>query len=74
MSAPLSLILTYIGIVVLFFLVVYFGSRVICRIYDCATETPEEQAQREAQEIARKASQECEKRRRMRSGFWNVFN
>lgn len=74
MSAPLSIVLTYIGIIVLFFVVIYVGGRFICRIYDYATETPEERMQREAEEIARKATQEFEKRRRMRSGFWNVFN
>jgi hypothetical protein len=47
---------------------------VICRIYDCMEETPEEQAQREAERIAKQATQEYKKRKRMRSGFWNIFN
>lgn len=59
----------------LLMIVVIVGGWFICRIYDCATETPEEQAQREAQEIARKATQEFEKRKRMKCvRFWNVFN
>lgn len=50
------------------------GAGVICHIYDCMEETPEEQSQREAERIAKQATQEYKKRKRMRSGFWNIFN
>lgn len=50
------------------------GCGVICHIYDCIDETPEEQSQREAERIAKQATKEYKKRQRMRSGFWNIFN
>lgn len=58
----------------LLMIVVIAGGWFICQVYDCATETPEERMQREAERIAKQATKEYEKRRRMRSGFWNVFN
>lgn len=53
-------------------LVFFAGVWVICRVYDCVDETPEEQAAREAKRIAQQATKEFKRRQRMRSvRFWN---
>lgn len=48
------------------------GAGLICHIYDCIEETPEEQADREAKRIAQQASKDFKRRQRVRSvRFWN---
>lgn len=81
-SQALAEVLFWYGVLMLIFAI---GVGVICHIYDCMEETPEERAQKERQRIvtqsaramqriAKQATKEYKKRKRMRSGFWNIFN
>lgn len=70
-TQALTDVLFWYGLVILVF---FAGVWVICKVYDCVDETPEEQSFREAERIAKQATNEFKKRKRMRSGFWNVFN
>lgn len=71
-TQALSEALFWYGLLILVF---FAGVWVICRVYDCATETPEERLFRETQRAAKQATKEYEKRKRMKSvRFWNIFN
>lgn len=55
-------------------LIFAIGVRIICHIYDCVEETPEEQAQHEAERIAKELERQAKEihRKQMRSvRFWN---
>lgn len=70
-SQAMAEVLFWYFVVIVIFAV---GAGLICHIYDCMEETPEEQAARKAERIAKQATKEYKKRKRMRSGFWNIFN
>lgn len=70
-TKALAEVMFWYGILMLVF---FAGVWVICRVYDCVDETPEERAAREAKRIAQQATKEFKRRQRMRSvRFWNFW-
>ena len=69
-SQALAEVLFWYFVVIVIFAI---GAGVICHIYDCMDETPEERAQREAERIAKQEAKHYKSsRQRMRAvRFWN---
>lgn len=68
-SQALAEVMFWYAVIIIIFAI---GAGLICHIYDCIEETPEERAQREAERIAKQATKEYKRRQRMRAvRFWN---